>query len=145
MEYTHPEALYGTCDAKNGNFFTTKEDYIMGLTSQEAEELRQRVLISQKEARKKRVDEIVARSISIEDAETRLRQLIIDNPEQSYFGIYVLDTVTNDWDDPQRKKIIAEVQEELAKKYDEAFPDAEVVETNAGNQRVAFRLTMRLS
>ena len=117
----------------------------MGLTSQEAEELRQRVLISQKEARKKRVDEIVARSISIEDAETRLRQLIMDNPEQSYFGIYVLDTVTNDWDDPQRKKIIAEVQEELAKKYDEAFPDAEVVETNAGNQRVAFRLTMRLS
>jgi hypothetical protein len=145
VEYTHPEALYGTCDAKNGNFFTTKEDYIMGLTAQQAEEYRQSILQRQKDARKERVDEIVARSISIEDAEKRLRELITDNPEQSYFGIYVLDTVTNDWDDKNKKKIVAEVQEELAKKYDEAFPDAEVVETNAGNQRVAFRLTMRLS
>jgi len=117
----------------------------MGLTSQEAEQLRRSVLQQQKEARKQRVDEIVARSISLEEAETRLRQLITDNPEQSYFGIYVLDTVTNDWDDKNKKKIVAEVQEELARKYDEAFPDAEVVETNVGNQRVAFRLTMRLS
>ena len=117
----------------------------MGLTAQQAEEFRQTVLQQQKAARKQRVDEIVARSISIEDAETRLRQLIMDNPEQSYFGIYVLDTVTNDWDDKNRRKIVEEVQEELAKKYDEAFPDAEVVETNAGNQRIAFRLTMRLS
>lgn len=116
----------------------------MGLTAQEAEELRQRVLLSQKEARKQRVDEIVARSISIEEAETRLRQMIMENPEQFYFGIYVLDTVTNDWDDPNRNKIIAEVQEELVKKYGEAFPDAEVVETNVGNQRMVFRLTMRL-
>lgn len=117
----------------------------MGLTAQEAEELRQSVLHQQKASRKQRVDEIVARSISVEDAETRLRQLIMENPEQSYFAIYVLDTVTNDWDDKNKKKIVAEVQEELAKKYDEAFPDAEVVETNAGNQRVAFRLTMRLT
>ena len=117
----------------------------MGLTAQEAEELRRSVLQQQKALRKQRVDEIVARSISVEQAETRLRLLIMENPEQSYFGIYVLDTVTNDWDDKNKKKIVAEVQEELARKYDEAFPDAEVVETSAGNQRVAFRLTMRLS
>lgn len=134
-----------SCFQENGSFVIKTQTFIMGLTAQEAEELRQRVLLSQKEARKKRVDEIVARSISIEEAETSLRQLIMENPEQSYFGIYVLDTVTNDWDDKNKKKIVAEVQEELARKYDEAFPDAEVVETNAGNQRVAFRLTMRLT
>lgn len=117
----------------------------MGLTAQQAEEFRISVLREQKKARKQRVDEIVARSISVEEAELGLRELIMSNPEQSYFGIYVLDTVTNDWDDPNKKKIVAEVYEELVKKYDEAFPDAEVVEANMGNQRLAFRLTMRLS
>ncbi len=117
----------------------------MGLTLEQAEEFRQSILRAQKADRKSRVNEIVARSISVEDAETRLRELILDNPEQSYFGIYVLDTVTNDWDDPRRKKILDEVHEELVKKYQEAFPDAEVVESSLGNNRMSFRLTMRLT
>lgn len=116
----------------------------MGLTLEQARELRDTMLAKKKAERKDRVNDIVARSISVKDAESRMRELITINPEQTYFGIYVLDVVTNDWDDPNRNKTLEEVQEELVKKYQIALPDAEIVEANLGNQRMSFRLTMRL-
>lgn len=116
----------------------------MGLTLEQARELREQTLAKKKAERKVRVDEIVARSISPETAESRMRDLIMINPEQLCFGIYVLDTVTNDWDDPNRDKILEEVQDELTKKYRVVLPDAEIVDAMVGNQRMTFRLMMRL-
>lgn len=116
----------------------------MVFTLEHARELRDNILAEKKAERKARVDEIVARSISVNDAETRMREVIMSNPEQTYFGIYVLDTVTNDWNDPHRDKILEEVQEELVKKYKCALPDVEVVEMDCGNNRMSFRITMTL-
>ena len=119
----------------------------MGLTAHEAEEYRQSILQRQKDGRKERVEWVLSKASSIENVEKRFKLVIEKRPEDTYISIYVLDIVTNDWDEPDRKKVLADVKEELTKKYAEAFPDADLEEAPAcsGNQGMAFKLTMRLS
>ena len=119
----------------------------MGLTAQEAEEYRQSILQRQKDARKERVEWILSRALPIEEVEKRFKMYIERRPEDTFISVYVLDIVTNDWDDPNRKKVLADVKEELIKKYEEEFPDADLEEapSGSGNQGMAFKLTMRLS
>lgn len=119
----------------------------MGLTSQQAESFRQYILQKQKDSRRERVDWVVSKASSIEDVERRFKLQIEKYPENTYVGIYVLDIITNDWDEPDRKKINADVKEILTKKYENEFPDADLEEApaSAGNQGIAFKLTMRLS
>lgn len=119
----------------------------MGLTATEAEEFRQSILQKQKELRNPRVEWVVSKASSIEDVQRRFKLQIEKYPENTYVGIYVLDIITNDWDEPDRKKINADVKEILTKKYENEFPDADLEEApaSAGNQGIAFKLTMRLS
>ena len=116
----------------------------MGLTLEQARELREQTLREKKNQRKVRVDEIVAKSLSIEKVEELLRELIIQNAEQRCFGVTVLDVVTNDWNSPDRDKIREEVQAELETKYKVEFSGCEISEFNVGNNSIAFHLTMRL-
>ena len=116
----------------------------MGLTLEEARELREQTLREKKNQRKDRVNEIVAKSLSLEKVEELLRELIIHNAEQRCFAVKVLNVVTNDWNSPDRDKIREEVQIELEKKYETAFLGCEISEFNVGNNSIAFHLTMRL-
>ena len=116
----------------------------MGLTLEQARELRESVWLAQKAARKPRVDEIVGRSLSIEEVEKKLRDAITENPTANYIYVVVLHTVTNDWDAPDRKLLKSEVYDELLKKYTQPFYGAELEEINTGNQSMSFKLLMRL-
>ena len=118
----------------------------MGFTAEQAEKFRQSILEEQREARKETVASIVARSLSIDEVYARFLDVIRRYPDEQYIGVYVLDTITNDWNDPNRKKVLADVKAQLTKKYDEAFPDADLEEghSGSGNQGMAFRLTMKL-
>lgn len=116
----------------------------MSFTIEQARELRDSVLREKKKQRKIRVDQIVARSLPLEKIEEALRELIVNNPEQNVIGLTLLNTVTNDWNDPDRDKIRDEVYEELKKKYEDAFFGCEISELNVGNNSIAFHLTMKL-
>jgi hypothetical protein len=116
----------------------------MGLTLEQARELRERALQDKKKQRKVRVDELVSKSLCFAEVEAGLREKIINNPEQKVFGITVLDVVTNDWNDPARDIIRLEVYEALVKKYGELFYGCDISEVPRGNNAMAFHLTMRL-
>ena len=116
----------------------------MGLTLEQARELREQALQNKKKERKVRVDAIVTKSLSLEEVEKKLRNLIITNPERSVFGLVVLDRVTNDWDSPDRDKIRAEVKAELIDKYGQVFFGCEISEYNVGNNSIAFHFTMKM-
>lgn len=116
----------------------------MGLTVEQARELREQALREKKKQRKVRVDELVAKSVPLAEVEAVLREKIMKHPEQKVFGLTVLDVVTNDWNDPDRNNIRAEVWEELVKKYGEAFYGCEISEVGIGNNGLLFHLTMSL-
>lgn len=116
----------------------------MGLTLEQARELREQALQEKKKQRKVRVDELVAKSMSLLDVEAGLRELIMKHPEQNTFGLTVLDVVTNDWNDPNRDKIRQEVYEALEKKYGQSFFGCDISEIARGNNAMAFHLTMRM-
>jgi hypothetical protein len=116
----------------------------MGLTLEQARELRETVWLAQRAARKPRVNEIVGRSLSVQEVEKKLRDAITENPTVNYISVVVLHTVTNDWDAPDRKLLISEVYDELKKKYTHPFYGAELEDLNMGNQAMAFKLYMRL-
>jgi hypothetical protein len=116
----------------------------MGLTLEQARELRESTWLAQKAARKPRVNEIVERSLSVEEVEKKLRDAITENPTANYISVVVLHTVTNDWDASDRKLLISEVYDELKKKYTHPFYGAELEDLNMGNQAMAFKLSMRL-
>lgn len=116
----------------------------MGLTLEQARELREQALQEKKKQRQVRVDELVNQSKSCEYVEAYLRQLIRKHPEQKVFGVTVLDVVTNDWNDPDRGNIRQEVYEALVKKYGEPFFGCDISEVPCGNNVMQFHLTMRL-
>lgn len=116
----------------------------MGLTLEQARELRERALQDKKKERKIRVDELVSKSLCVAEVEAVLREKIISHPEQKVFGLTVLDVVTNDWNDPNRDKIRLEVYEALEKKYGELFYGCDISEIPCGNNGMLFHLTMRM-
>lgn len=116
----------------------------MGLTLEQARELRERALQDKKKQRKVRVDELVSKSLTFAEVEARLRKEIINNPEQKTFSVIILDVVTNDWNDPDRNNLRLEVYEALVKKYGEVFYGCEISEVPCGNNAMAFDLTMRM-
>jgi hypothetical protein len=116
----------------------------MGLTLEQARELREQALKEKKKQRKVRVDELVSKSLCCAEVEAGLRENIINNPEQKVFGLTVLDVVTNDWNDPARDSIRLEVYEALVKKYGELFYGCDISEVPRGNNAMVFHLTMRL-
>ena len=116
----------------------------MGLTVEQARELREQVLQEKKKQRKVRVDELMDHSDTFAKVEATLRTLITTHPEQTVFGLTILDVVTNDWNDPDRDNIRAEVQEALMKKYGEPFFGCEISELPRGTNAMAFHLTMRM-
>lgn len=116
----------------------------MGLTVEQARELREQALQEKKKQRKVRVDELVSKSVSLAEVEAVLREKIMKHPEQKVFGLTVLDVVTNDWNDPERNNIRAEVWEALVKKYGQPFYGCEISEIDVGNNGMLFHLTMSL-
>ena len=116
----------------------------MGLTLEQARELREQALQEKKKQRKVRVDELMTNSLHSDEVEVRLRKLITTHPEQTVFGTTILDAVTNDWNDPDRDNLRLEVYEALVKKYGELFYGCDISEIPRGNNAMAFHLTMRL-
>ena len=116
----------------------------MSLTLEQARELCEQALQEKKRQRKVRVDELVSNSISPEYVEAYLRNIIMAHPEEHAYGLSILDVVTNDWNDPDRDIIRAEVQEALMKKYGQLFEGCEISELPRGNNAMAFHLTMRM-
>lgn len=116
----------------------------MGLTLEQARELREQALQEKKKQRKVRVDELMDHSDTFAKVEATLRKLITTHAEQKVFGVTVLDVVTNDWNDPDRDNLRLEVYEALVKKYGESFFGCDISEIPRGNNAMAFHLTMRL-
>lgn len=124
--------------------YSKRYNTTMGLTLEQARELRERALQEKKKQRKVRVDELVSKSLTLAEVESGLREKIINNPEQKVFGLLLLDVVTNDWNDPDRNDLRLEVYEALVKKYGELFYGCEISEVPCGNNAMAFDLTMRM-
>jgi hypothetical protein len=116
----------------------------MGLTLEQAKDLRAAMLAKKKAERKVRVDTIVAKALSLEQVEKKLRDAISSHPENRAVNVTVLNVVLNDWDSPDRDVLRGEVIEELKKKYETAFFGADVDEYNVGNQGLGVYIAMRL-
>lgn len=116
----------------------------MGLTLEQAKELRVAMLAKKKAERKIRVDAIVANALSLEQVERKLRDGISSHPENRAINVTVLNVVLNDWDSPDGKVIRAEVVEELRKRYHDAFLGADVDEYVVGDQALGVYMSMRL-
>jgi hypothetical protein len=116
----------------------------MGLTVEQAKELRVAMLAKKKAERKVRVDEIVSASLTLEVVEKKLRAAISSHPENRCVNVTVLNVVLNDWDCPDRAVLREEVLEQLKKKYKTAFLGCDVDEYSVGNQGLGVYLAMRL-
>lgn len=115
----------------------------MGLTREQAIELRKEALLQEKQKRKVKVDEIMAKSISIEDVEKKLRKSIVAYPHESHHQVVLLNVVTNDWGSKEYTQLREEVYEMLKMKYLDAFFGAKFI-SDVGNQSIGYTLTMDL-
>lgn len=116
----------------------------MSFTLEQARELRKQALEEKKKQRKVRVDQLVEKSMFLSEVEESLRKEITMYPERQTFYVIVLDVVTNDWDDPNRKIIREEVIIELLKKYEKAFYGCKILEIPRGNNSLVIKLSMCL-